>query len=98
MKKKVRHLTDVMVSVRMPKSLSSALRDVASKEHFLDVSETIRSIVRKRWAASTNPELYRINQIRSEITQQVKRKATKRVKDEVAKELDKLKETLVKNL
>ena len=49
-------LNEVLVSVRMPESLFSKLKELAEKEHCLDVSEELRSIIRKEWLKATNPD------------------------------------------
>lgn len=37
-----------IVSVRMPSSLVQKLRELAKENHFLDVSEEVRSIIKKQ--------------------------------------------------
>ena len=57
-------MTDVMVSIRMPKTMFLELKELAKKQHFLDLSEQIRSIVRKKWIEHTNPELFELKKLR----------------------------------
>ncbi len=42
-------MNDVIVSVRMPKGLTEELRGLIERNHFMDMSEAIRSIVRKHY-------------------------------------------------
>ena len=56
-------MNDVMVSIRMPEGLLLRLRRLAEQEQFMDVSEEVRSIVRKRWMQFTNPELFVNNEL-----------------------------------
>ena len=89
-------MNDVMVSVRMPKSLAEELRNLTKKHHFLDISEHVRSIVRARWIESENPQLSEIKKLREDIEGELKRKSAEKVQEEVARELEKIKEQLKK--
>lgn len=41
-------MVDSIVSVRMPSSLVQRLKELSSENHFLDVSEEVRSIIKAR--------------------------------------------------
>jgi len=41
-------MVDSIVSVRMPSSLVQKLKDLAGENHFLDVSEEVRSLIKAR--------------------------------------------------
>jgi Arc/MetJ-type ribon-helix-helix transcriptional regulator len=56
-----------MISVRIPSSLVDELRDVSQKDHFMDLSEAVRSIIRKRWMSAKDPLSVRIDHLREEI-------------------------------
>jgi len=45
-------MADDIVSIRIPSSLVSELRKTVEKEHFKDLSELIRTVVRKRFLES----------------------------------------------
>lgn len=83
-----------MVSIRMPASLVGKLRKISGQEDFLDLSECVRSIVRKKWMQHTNPELEQIKKLREEIELEVRKKSIERVQEEVSKELEKIKKQL----
>ena len=53
-------MTDAIVSVRMPLSLVDELKLLAEKNHFLDVSEEIRSLLRDEWQKSSDPYSIRL--------------------------------------
>ena len=89
-------MDDVMVTVRMPKSLAYRLKDLTKERHFMDLSEQVRSIVRKNWMAYTNPELSLIKKLREDIGYEIKKKSAKRIQLEVARELEKIKAQLKK--
>lgn len=88
-------LTDIIVSVRLPKSLLKELKILVKEQHFLDLSEQVRSIVRKKWMEYTKPELYELKQLRKEIGSAVKIRAKKRIQTQVNKELDEIRKKLV---
>lgn len=93
---KVIAVNDIMVSVRMPKSLVSNLKEFAKTQNFLDLSEEVRSIVRQKWFSHASPELFELKELRESITAEIKRKSIKKVQEEVAKELEKIKSQLKK--
>lgn len=89
-------VNDVMLSIRMPKSLVLELKESAKTQHFLDLSEEVRSIVRQKWNSYLNPELFELKKLRQNIEDEIKNKGTKRLQHEVAKELEKIKSQLKK--
>jgi Arc/MetJ-type ribon-helix-helix transcriptional regulator len=89
-------MNDVMVTIRMPKSLADELRGLTKKRHFMDLSEEVRSIVRRNWLECTNPELSLIKKLREEIENEIKSSSKKKIQHEVAKELEKIRAQLKK--
>lgn len=89
-------MTDVMVSVRMPKSLLRELKELAKDQYFLDLSEQIRSILRQKWIQCTNPELFELKKLRKGIEDEIKRKSIEKVREGVNKELEKIRSSLKK--
>jgi Arc/MetJ-type ribon-helix-helix transcriptional regulator len=85
-----------MVSVRMPKSLLTELKKLAKDQYFLDLSEEIRSITRRKWIQYTNPELFELKKLRKSIEDEIKRKSIEKVREEVNKELEKIRSSLKK--
>ena len=89
-------MNDVMVSVRMPKSLVSELKALAKEQHFLDLSEQIRSIARKKWIQYSNPKLFELKKLSENIGDEIKRKSTEKVREEVNRELERIRQQLKK--
>ena len=87
-------MNDVMVSVRMPKSLALELKELVRPNHFLDLSEEVRGIVREKWVSAINPELFEIKKLRENIEAEIRKKSTKKIEEEVAKEREKIKSQL----
>jgi Arc/MetJ-type ribon-helix-helix transcriptional regulator len=61
-------IADKIVSVRMPESLVNDLKDLSIKNHYLDVSEEIRSILREKWISYTDPYSSELKKIRKNLT------------------------------
>jgi Arc/MetJ-type ribon-helix-helix transcriptional regulator len=89
---------DVMVSIRMPKSLANELKQLTEEMYFLDLSEHVRSVVRQKWMEMQNPQLSEIKKLREDIEAQVRRKSAEKIQEEVARELEKIKEQLKRGL
>ncbi len=53
---------DVLVSVRLPRQLIEELKVILYKEHFMTLSEALRSIIREKYLAhqNSNQELKKI--------------------------------------
>ena len=47
-----------LVSVRIPKSLLLELRETAVRQHFIDISEQVRGIVRSKWQEANDSNKY----------------------------------------
>ena len=80
-----------IVSVRIPKSLFTELSRIVERKHFLDVSELVRSLVRRKWLEHHEPQQYQLKRLREDITQLVKDKTKKKEQEELIADLEKLK-------
>jgi Arc/MetJ-type ribon-helix-helix transcriptional regulator len=88
-------MKDVMVSIRMPEALAKELEQRAAQEHFLDLSEFIRSIVRREWLQQAKPDIIaELHALRKKVEEELKAVAEERVQKEVAEELRKIQEHL----
>ena len=87
-------MRDVIVSIHMPSSLISELKETVKSEHFIDLSELVRSISRQKWIESTNPSLFELKKLTEDIKYEVKKKSVEKVAQEVNKELDRIKRQL----
>lgn len=84
-----------LVSIRMPKSLFLALQKLADENHYLDVSEQVRSIVREKWQEAKEPQAYQIKKLRKEIAEALKNKQEAQAQHQLIQELERIKEGLV---
>jgi len=55
---------DKIVSVRMPQSLILELKELSEKNHFLDVSETIRGLLRQEWLEHRSPQKSKLHELK----------------------------------
>ncbi len=85
-----------MVSVRMPDSLFKKLKEISEKDHYMDISEEIRSIVRKNWMKSMHPELLEIKELKKSIMQEISKKSKNEIAKQIIKELNYIKKKIVK--
>jgi len=84
-----------LVSVRLPSSLVEELRVLAEKNHYLDVSELIRSVLRQRWFGQKDPLSYQIKKLRDDIEQDISNKASHEVNLQLIEELERIKRSLL---
>jgi metal-responsive CopG/Arc/MetJ family transcriptional regulator len=89
-------LTDVLVSVRMPSTLVNELRALAEKNHFMDLSEEIRSIVRQKCLEHASPYNLQLKKIVKDIEEEVTKKENVQTKKELISNLKNLLEELQK--
>jgi len=87
-------MKDVMVSIRMPRDLIEELKKISRREHYMDLSETVRSFVRQKWMAAKDPVLYEIKKLRNEIYQEIRKKSLRYSRQQVVEELKRIKERL----
>ena len=60
---------DPIVSVKMPNSLLLEMKQLIKQDHYLDMSEAVRSIVRKGCLKYTNPVTSEIKEIKEHLKQ-----------------------------
>jgi Arc/MetJ-type ribon-helix-helix transcriptional regulator len=58
---------DVIVTVRMPASLITAMRERIAADHFSDISEQVRSVVRKGCLRFSNPVTHEIKELKEQL-------------------------------
>jgi Arc/MetJ-type ribon-helix-helix transcriptional regulator len=89
-------MKDTLVSIRMPEGLAKDLEQQSQQEHFLDLSEFIRSVVRKEWLRQTNPQLAELQSLRKKVEDELTKVTEERIHKEVSHELKKIYEQLKK--
>lgn len=83
-------MPDQIVSVRMPESMIKELKDLAEKNHFLDVSEEVRSLLRDKWLENKDPYSMKLLAIKENISKTAVPEKIKSLKDDLKKLLEEL--------
>ncbi len=93
---------NALVSIRIPKALLDELKKAAGEDHFLDVSEAVRSITRKKWQQYRDPQAFELEQLKHEIKERILKKVEEHSNDEkqqeLIKELKDLRDTILKSI
>ena len=87
-------MTDIVVSIRMPSSLVKELRILADKNHFKDLSEEIRSIVRTKCLKYSQPYASELQELRSDLSSQLILKQEREQKLKLVEDLKRIVEEL----
>ena len=85
-------MTNSMISVRIPRSLVEEFREASRKDHFLDLSEAVRSVIRTNWLKHKDPQAYEISKLRKDIVDNVNKKS----QQELIEELKKIRDSILK--
>lgn len=80
-----------MISIRIPVLLVEELKEVSKRDHFLDLSETVRSIIRNNWIKQKDPQVYELEKLRKEISENI----SKRNRDDLIVELKKIRDSIL---
>lgn len=80
-----------MISIRIPVLLVEELKEVSKRDHFLDLSETVRSIIRNNWIKQKDPQVYALEKLRKEISENI----SKRNRDDLIVELKKIRDSIL---
>ncbi len=83
-----------IVSLRIPKSLLEEFKSVSEKDHFLDLSDAVRSVIRKKWLEISDPYSYHVKKLRKEIKEAVDHKKDDKKQQMLLHELEKIKELI----
>ncbi len=87
-------MSNTIVSVRLPESMVKELNDSIKKDHYLDLSEAIRSIVRKKWMEWKDPRAYQIKQLREDIKGVLEEKKETNRDMDLLSELEKIRDMI----
>ncbi len=64
----------------MPVSLIIELKNLAEKNHFLDVSEEVRSLLRDKWLEQSDPRQFKVHAVKKSIEKVAKPEQIKALK------------------
>jgi len=77
-------MAEHIISVKMPSSLVAALEKRREQDHYLDLSEQLRSVVRQRCLEITNPYTEGIRRIKEDLKHQT---ATQSAREQIVQDL-----------
>ena len=92
-KKKKSKTTTSIVSLKIPITLYNLLEQKTKEEHYLDVSEAVKNIIRNKYLETNNPDA-RINKLRDDIMKKLETKVNSDVQEKVIDELTHIKKML----
>jgi metal-responsive CopG/Arc/MetJ family transcriptional regulator len=81
---------DIMISVRMPIELYKKLKEYEKSNHYIDTSEAVRSIIRKKYSEMKNPLMGELRGIKKMIIHKMENDP----QSKVIKEIEELKRLL----
>ncbi len=80
-------MAEKVVSVKMPSSLVNELRKLQEKNHYLDLSEQLRSVVRQKCLELSNPYTEGLKSLRADLTRDASESSAERAKEKVLRDL-----------
>jgi Arc/MetJ-type ribon-helix-helix transcriptional regulator len=87
-------MPDSLVSIRLPKSLAEELNLLVKRDHYMDASEAIRSILREQFERYSDPYAYELKELRDSITKEMKEQIARKSEQRIVDELKKMKERI----
>ena len=85
-------MADKIISVRMPASMVSELKDLANRNHYLDISEQLRSVLRNKMLDYRYPYSRSLSEISGKIEELKAPKKVEQLKSELKRILEELDE------
>jgi metal-responsive CopG/Arc/MetJ family transcriptional regulator len=81
---------DTTLSIRLPVTLVKELRELAQKNHYLDLSEQIRTIIRQKCEEYTEPYKHEVKKMREQLEENIKESKDSHDKEKLLQELEKI--------
>lgn len=81
---------ETIVSVRMPKALFEKLQSLSHDQHYMDISECLRSITRKKCLELSSPYSFELSQLRQELSKALTQKEEVQKKNQLVEDLHKI--------
>jgi hypothetical protein len=87
-------MKDVMISIRVPSGLLKELKELTEKNHYMDLSEHTRAIIRDKSMQYAEPYRYELSKMRNQMENQI---SANKALDEKKKLVEELK-SIIKEL
>lgn len=92
-KKKKPKQNSTSVSLKIPTPLFTSLLKITEQEHFMDVSELVKNIIRKNYLENNDPDT-KINKLKQDIVKKLETKINSDVQEQVIQQLTEIKKML----
>jgi Arc/MetJ-type ribon-helix-helix transcriptional regulator len=89
-------MNDVMISIRMPKGLVNELKELAVENHYMDLSDEIRQVVKQKCLFEIEPYRHELKKVRENLEKEIITKKTTQDKEKLVAELKKIIDELKK--
>ena len=83
-------MAKTIVSIRMPKNLINKAKQIAQSQNYLDVSEFVRSVVRKQYLRSKDPIAYELKTLQINLQRDFKTASEAKQREWLLKQLEQL--------
>jgi metal-responsive CopG/Arc/MetJ family transcriptional regulator len=83
-------MKDIVLSIRLPPTLVQELKELAQKNHYLDLSEQIRTIIRQKCEQYTEPYKHEVQKMREQLEQNISESKENKDKEKLLEELQKI--------
>jgi Arc/MetJ-type ribon-helix-helix transcriptional regulator len=64
-------MPDVVIAVRVPKTLLAEVKERTEHDHYNDLSEQVRSVIRKGCLKYTNPVTHEIKELKAQLKEEL---------------------------
>jgi hypothetical protein len=91
-------VNDIIVSARMPSSLLDELKEYSHKNHYMDISEAIRGILRHKWDSSSDPLSFQVGKIQRTLEEDIRKGIARKSEQLLVEELKKIQEKMKNEL
>ena len=83
-------MKDTVVSVRLPTTLVQELKMLAQEQHYLDLSEQIRTIIRQKCEQYSQPYKHEVQKMREQLELSLTESKEDKDKEKILEELQKI--------
>jgi metal-responsive CopG/Arc/MetJ family transcriptional regulator len=81
---------DTVLSIRLPTTLVQELKILAQENHYLDLSEQIRTIIRQKCEEHTQPYRHEVQKMREQLEENIAQSKDNKDKEKILEELEKI--------
>ena len=83
-------MKDTVLSIRLPSTLVQELKVLAQENHYLDLSEQIRTVIRQKCEQYGEPYKYEVQKMRNQLEQSLSATKETEDKEKIIQELERI--------